>query len=43
MKQELINDIIELLHKINNPKYLYMIKAFIGGIANAKNKNIVSK
>lgn len=41
MKQELINDIIELLHKINNLRHLHMIKAFIGGIANAKNKNIV--
>lgn len=37
MKQELINDIIELLHKINNPRHLYLIRAFVRGIANDKN------
>ena len=31
MKQELINDIIELLNKINNSKYLYMIRSFVRG------------
>lgn len=37
MKQELINDIICMLNKIDNLRHLHMIKAFIGGIANAKN------
>lgn len=41
MKQELIKDIIYMLNKIDNLRHLHMIKAFIGGIANAKNKNIV--
>lgn len=43
MKEQLINDIIEILHKINNPNHLLFIRSFVLGVSNDKNKNIVSK
>lgn len=34
MKEQLIKDIIYMVNKIDNPRYLHMIRAFIVGIGN---------